>query len=234
MSFFSKLFSRKKKEVEQTPQPRYIILKDKDEEGNGFIPKSMDNVSYKILDTRENMKLGLVISHDRYNSWEIPHEEYPDSDKNGTDVTIDVTVGDFYSFPNDDNVKFRYYVNVLDKDIKRRANIDDADFALYTKLQEEIKTSKNPERAILLHTLLKVIDSKILTSPSRVTKDYRQQQEIKERAEKIAKEKALKREREIYRQEQLKRSEEQKRVTMQKQEKISNYMQKIKTDVFVK
>lgn len=229
MSFFSKLFSRKKKE-----EPRYIILKDKDEEGNGFIPKSKDNVSYKILDTRENMKLGLVISHGRYNSWEIPHEDYPDSDKNGTNVTIDVTVGDFYSFPNDDNVKFRYRVNVLDKDIKRRANIDDADFALYTKLQEEIKTSKNPERAILLHTLLKVIDSKILTSPSRVTKDYRQQQEIKERAEKIAKEKALKKEREIYRQEELKRSEEQKRVTMQKQEKIFNYMQKIKTDVFVK
>lgn len=234
MSFFSKLFSRKKKEVEQTPQPRYIILKDKDEEGNGFIPKSMDNVSYKILDTRENMKLGLHINHYDYNASGMTPSDYYNENKKGSYVEIELVIGDFYhSIDDKDSINYRMSAKALDKDIGRIASKDDADFAFYTKLQEELK-SKNNTQAILMHTLLKVVKSNILTSPSRVTEEYRHQQEIKEKAEKIAKEKALKTEREIYRQEQLKRSEEQKRVTMQKQEKISNYMQKIKTDVFVK
>ena len=230
MPFLSKLFSRKKKEVEQKPKPQYIILKDDDEEYNAFMHNSRDNVSYKILDTKENMKLGLRISHDRYNSWQIPHEEYPDSDKDGMDVTVDVILGDFYKFPGDDNVEFRYYVKVLDKDIKRWANIDDADFALYTKLQQEMKTGENPEQAILLYTLLKVVDSKILTSPSRVTEEYRHQQEIKEKAEKEAKEQALKAEREKYQQSQLEIKERQKINSQQKQKRISKYMHNIKNE----
>ena len=234
MSFFSKLFSRKKKEVEQTPQPRYIILKDKDEEGNGFIPKSMDNVSYKILDTKENMKLGLHINHYDYNACGITSSDYYDENKKGSYVEIELVIGDFYySIDDKDSINYRMSAKALDKDIGRIASKDDADFAFYKKLQEVIK-SKNNTQAILMHTLLKVVKSDILTSPNRVTEDYREQQKQKEKAEKIAKEKSLQAQREIYRQKQLKTKEEQKQVTLQKQEQISAYMQKIKADVFVK
>lgn len=233
MFFLSKLFSRKKEKEEQKPQPRYIILNDHISDGEAM-PKPKANASYNILDTKENMKLGLWISHERYNSWQIPHEDYPDRDKNGADVTVDVILGDFYKFPGDDNVAFRYYAKVLDKDINRHANNDDADFALYTQLQNEIKTGEHPEQAILLHTLLKVVDSDILTSPGRVTETYRQQQKIKEKAEKEEKERALRLEKEKYQQEQLKIAEKQKLKSQQKQEKISQYLYNMRNGILEK
>lgn len=231
MSFFSKLFSRKKEE--QKPQPRYVILNDR-HKNDESMPLSRGDGSYRILDTKENMKLGLHICHYNYDASQIPHEEYPDANKNGSRLQIDVVLGDFSYFPGDDNINFCYYDEVLDKDIKRRANKDDVDFAFYTRLQKEIETSEHPEQALLLHTLLKVINSEILTSPSRVTEEYRQQQKIKKEAERAKKEKALKIEREKYQQEQLRIAEERKLESQQKKAKISQYLYNMRNSILEK
>lgn len=240
MSFFSKLFSRKKEKVKTNVQsnyaiarPQYVILRDRDEDDE-FASKSKEFSSYKILDTKENMKLGLHINHYDYNASGMTPSDYYNENKKGSYVEIELVIGDFYhSIDDKDSINYRISAKALDKDIGRIASKDDADFAFYTKLQEELK-SKNNAQAILMHTLLKVVKSNILTSPSRVTEEYREQQTQKNEAEKIAKERALKTQREIYRQEQLKIAEEQKQVTLQKQEKISTYMQKIKADILVK
>lgn len=234
MLFFSKLFSRKQNSVAQTEKkPRYVILNDNDEPENKWIHSK--NGSYRILDTKENMKLGLHINHSVYDAGAMPHEEYPDGDKNGVTVSVEVVVGDFYKFPYDEAVlSFYRSAKVFDKDMDRLATDDDADFTLYTKLQKEIKDSEHPEQAILLHTLLKVIKSDILTSPERVTKEYIEQQKKLKEAEHTAKEEALRAEKEKYQQELLKKAEKQKADTQQKQAKISAYMRDMKKIIWEK
>lgn len=226
MSFFSKLFSRKQNSAAQTEKkPRYVILEPEDE----WI--HFKNGSFKILDTKENMELGLHIGHSFYNAAAIPHEEYPDSNKNGADVSVEVVVGGFYKFPHDDEMlSIERFAKVLDKDMGRRATEDDADFALYTELQKE-KDSEHPEEAMLVYTLLKVVKSDILTSPERVTQEYiEQQKKLKEaefaaeEAKRAAKEEALRAEKEKY---QLAKA----KIRQQKQAKISAYMHLMKEDI---
>lgn len=107
----------------------------------------------------------------------MEHNDYPNPDKNGVYVSAKVVVGDFYDFPGDKGVmSFLLNAKILDKDIGRIATEDDADFAFYTKLLQEMKNDEKSEQATLLHTLLKVTKSDIITSPGRITEEYRAQQ----------------------------------------------------------
>lgn len=226
MSFFSKLFSRKNKPAEAAEQqnkPRYVILSER-----GRQP-------YKILDTEENMKLGFHVYHSEYDAKTLPHEEYPDENLNGVSVSVDVVIGDFDLYSNDDSlIKFRRSAKVLDRDIKRKATVDDADFALYTMLQNELKSQEPSKKAVLIYNLLKVVKSDILTSPERATEEYRQQQKQKEDAVKLAKEKELQAQSKIYKQVQQEIAEKQKLEARKKQEAVSAYMNNIKASDLVR
>lgn len=236
MSFFSKLFSGKqkkspdveKKDVVQKTEPRYVVLEDI--EGEDEWAASLGIFSYEILDTKENIKLGLRINHEVYNTGAMSHEEEPDFDKNGVSVSVKVVVGDFYEEDDDKKNVFKRSAEVLDKNLQRRATNDDADFALYTQLQEEMKNSATPEQAILLYTLLDAVKSDILTSSSRVTEEYRRTKE-RERDERKAREQALRFERAQYQKEQ--RAQELKRKE-EKRKAVSDYMQNIRNDFLKK
>lgn len=226
MSFLAKLFSYKAKnesvkENTQTAKPRYVVLKNKDDEDD--IPST--SISYRILDTKENMKLGLTVSHDIYDSGCVEHNDCPNPDKNGVYVRAEVVVGDFYEFPGDEGVmSFTRNAKALDKDLKRTANNDDADFALYTSIQNEINGGKHREQAVLLHTLLKVVKSDILSSPNRVTEEYREQQKAQKQAEMAEKYKNLQEEKRKYQKEQVRNASKHELKIMKKRARISDYL----------
>lgn len=188
-SFWEKFYDFFKNDADRNKgKSRYTVLGDPAE----WVYFGEKRTSYKIMDNKENVKLGLHIGHAVYDAGDIPHEEYPDGNLNGVTTSVGVTVGDFYKFPFDKGVtNFSRSATVYDKNLKGNviATDADADFALYTQLMEEISRGGNNEQAVLMYALLKEAKSDILISSSRVAEQKKKQEE---------KEKRIQEERENY------------------------------------
>ena len=227
MSFFSKWFSKKQSETPMSApkQPeaskqalRYQILEQ-------------DSGSYHILDTKENIKLGLHISRSTYDAGTIPHEDYPDENKNGCTTYIDGVIGDYLiPFPYEQTPHFTMRAEVRDNSLDRLANYDDTDFKMLNLLQTQMADASNPlqqQQAYLTYTLLKVVDSQILTSGERVTEEYRAEQKAKKQA-KLAQEAKERQERqEAYRKAEEARIHQEKMQMQKKKSQADNYLKKI-------
>jgi hypothetical protein len=213
MNWFAGLFHKKKIE---TPKPRYQIL-----EGN--------STSAYILDTKEDMKLGLQIEHSTYDAGAISHEDYPDGDKNGCTTHLTVVIGDRYpSHGTDAAPYFNWSAEVRDNTLDRLANYDDTDFKMLKMLQAQMADSsdeKGQQTAYLALTLLKVVKSPILTAEERVTEEYRAAQKAKEQAEKKAKAKKAQKEQEAYRKAREEEAKRKQQEIEKRQTKEKNYMQ---------
>ena len=178
MTLFRYLLNRKKEQ-----KPRFVV-----EDTYKYYKEDR----HYIYDTQEHMCLGLRIKHRVYDAGCIAHEESPNGDLNGVTTFVELVIGAYSTSPYKDEegvVSFCLSGEALDKNYKNRlATEDDADFIVYTKLQKLMQSKGDGEKAQLMHTLLKLVDSNILTSAERISDEYVLEQKRKKQAEEAAKE----------------------------------------------
>ena len=224
MSFLFKIFKKNKQ-----PQPRYEVKRDSKRPG-------IDD-TYRITDTKENLKFELEIFHETYDSGCIERAEEPDGKNNSVRTYVGLTIGSDYPGPNKDKYpvitrSVRIYDTQWQKaGYKHLPTYDDTDFAILNKIKAEMADNtdtKRQQHAFLLYTMLKAVDSDILTSETRISEEYKTELKRKKQQEEEQKQA-------FYQQEKYKREKERLQKEAAQKEATQKHKQdlEVKTDIYV-